>query len=599
MSMNIFLPLSKVDSIEGIIYATAALEEPDRAGEIFDYGTSKPHFEKWSEGIAKATDGKSVGNVRAMHSNISAGKVTSIAFDDESKKIDVVIKINDANELKKLADGNYTGVSIGGKYAKRWPDEGDKKLTRYTAEPSEISIVDLPCMPGATFSCVKDDGSTEMRKFHVTEPPLAVVPSVETPPAPEYTGPEQVWKAKDGQTFGTKALAKAHDDEVTKSAAPVTPASQLAAALDGLKGDVAKLGDPAAIAKKDFTDEERKKLASSGEAMSDGSYPIQNTSDLKNAIQAFGRAKDKKGTKAHIKTRAKALGAENELPDSWKDGADKACRFGDLRKGLETVARLACLIQELDWLQSSTEYEATYEQDNSTVPESLKQNIATLSATLRAMVEEETNELLDHDEAIEFGELLEMSAAPKGHDALVKTLGAKAPSLLAKAGMRHGKSDAENLAKAHDAISAMGVAKCSGMGKAGARHSKADAQHLLDAHNSLCKAGADCPAKDEPKEEDDAEKLAAGALAKALGEEKNKTAELEKTMSETVAAITELRAQVAKFAKVPMPRPHERNTIAVTKGDPESPFALLAKLSPEERNEVLKEYALSLPRNPR
>ena len=39
--------------------------------------------------------------------------------------------------------------------------------------------------------------------------------------------------------------------------------------------------------------------------------------DLKNAIQAFGRAKDPAKTKAHIKARAKALNAESELPAKW------------------------------------------------------------------------------------------------------------------------------------------------------------------------------------------------------------------------------------------------------------------------------------------
>jgi len=49
-------------------------------------------------------------------------------------------------------------------------------------------------------------------------------------------------------------------------------------------------------------------------AMSDGSYPIKNKADLKNAIQAFGRAKNKAATARHIRARAKALGLEDQLP---------------------------------------------------------------------------------------------------------------------------------------------------------------------------------------------------------------------------------------------------------------------------------------------
>ena len=46
---------------------------------------------------------------------------------------------------------------------KRWPDP-DSSLVRYTAEPHEISLVDLPCLPDATFEVVKD-GVVEKRAF--------------------------------------------------------------------------------------------------------------------------------------------------------------------------------------------------------------------------------------------------------------------------------------------------------------------------------------------------------------------------------------------------------------------------------------------------
>lgn len=72
-----------------------------------------------------------------------------------------------------------------------------------------------------------------------------------------------------------------------------------------------------AIYKAEFDTEERKKLAKEHKAMPDGSYPIRNASDLRNAIQAFGRAKDPDKTKRWIKRRAKELGLEKELPEHW------------------------------------------------------------------------------------------------------------------------------------------------------------------------------------------------------------------------------------------------------------------------------------------
>jgi hypothetical protein len=70
--------------------------------------------------------------------------------------------------------------------------------------------------------------------------------------------------------------------------------------------------------KRNFTPEQRRQLAKEGKAMPDGSYPIINVADLRNAIQAFGRAKNKGPVAQHIKRRARALGAESELP---KEGA--------------------------------------------------------------------------------------------------------------------------------------------------------------------------------------------------------------------------------------------------------------------------------------
>jgi hypothetical protein len=71
------------------------------------------------------------------------------------------------------------------------------------------------------------------------------------------------------------------------------------------------------IAAAQVSDKERSKLADDGKAMEDGSFPIRNTADLHNAIQAFGRAKDPAAAKRHIKKRARELGAEGVLPDSW------------------------------------------------------------------------------------------------------------------------------------------------------------------------------------------------------------------------------------------------------------------------------------------
>lgn len=172
--MNLFIPITKIDVEKRLVYGIAADETPDKADEIFDYSTSKPYFEEWSGDISKATDGKSLGNIRAMHTGIAAGKVTQIVMDDEAKSIPICAKVVDDNEWKKVEEGVYTGFSIGGSYVKRWKDPSDITKTRYTAKPAEISLVDLSCNPSATFEVIKADGLTEQREFKRSETLLEV-----------------------------------------------------------------------------------------------------------------------------------------------------------------------------------------------------------------------------------------------------------------------------------------------------------------------------------------------------------------------------------------------------------------------------------------
>jgi len=76
------------------------------------------------------------------------------------------------------------------------------------------------------------------------------------------------------------------------------------------------------IAKRDFTQDQRDAAAKTGAAMPDGSFPIANSGDLHNAMRAIGRANDPEAVKAHIRSRAKALGLESELSDAFKKSND-------------------------------------------------------------------------------------------------------------------------------------------------------------------------------------------------------------------------------------------------------------------------------------
>src|SRR5260370_19762844 len=109
-----------------------------------------------------------------MHGKVAAGKLTSINFNDAEKQIEICSKVVDDNEWNKVLEGVYTGFSQGGAYVKRWKD-GD--VQKYTADPGEVSLVDLPCLADATFQIIKADGATELRKFVSVEPAAAVEPT--------------------------------------------------------------------------------------------------------------------------------------------------------------------------------------------------------------------------------------------------------------------------------------------------------------------------------------------------------------------------------------------------------------------------------------
>lgn len=110
--------------------------------------------------------------------------------------------------------------------------------------------------------------------------------------------------------------------EAAKGFDPVT--DELEAAVESLKAVVPE------EAKKDYSDKERARMADAGTALPGGGYPIKDVADLKNAIQAFGRAKDPAATKAHIIKRAKALGRSDLIPDGWTKAVE-----ADDEKGAE------------------------------------------------------------------------------------------------------------------------------------------------------------------------------------------------------------------------------------------------------------------------
>ncbi len=395
--MNIFLRLSKIDAQKREVWGTMTQELLDKSGEVMDYASSKPNFEKWSNGFREATAGESLGNVREMHGASAVGKLIAMQFDDSAKKIDVGAKIVDDAAWKKVQENVYTGFSIGGGYEKRWEDGA---LKRYTAMPAEVSLVDNPCLQTATYTMVKSDGIVEERHFSK----VATRPDVDTADKKEAE-----------RKYGNVTYA----DEKNKKY-PLDTAAHVRAAAS-------YFGMPKNRAQYDAADIKT----------------IQTRIDA--AEKKFGIGK--KNAKKTVEDAIQSLQAASL--HKLADPLLAAHGFAEMNKGLYDVASLAISLQGIHNAVLTAQAEQAQEGDDSKVPAMLAEVRDKLSEALVSMAEEETEELNptesedDMTPTEKMAKALALMAEVHGEMALNKAV--------------TGKEHKEALQKIHDHTVAMGA----------------------------------------------------------------------------------------------------------------------------------------------
>ena len=125
----------------------------------------------------------------------------------------------------------------------------------------------------------------------------------------------------DGETDPDDVLEVLTKARVSAATIVPIPAFQEAFAALGeppATGEVEEVDEEEVVTEfRDVSQQERDDLKDEGKALPDGSFPIANEEDLRNAIQSVGRAKDPEKAKRHIKKRAKDLDAEGLIPDDW------------------------------------------------------------------------------------------------------------------------------------------------------------------------------------------------------------------------------------------------------------------------------------------
>lgn len=300
MNFHKFIPLVKMEEqADGSlnVYGIVTAEQPDLDNEVCDYAGTKPFYQAKVASTFKLTSGiegmePSIMPMREMHQLIAIGAGRTIDFDDVNKTIRMGFNVVDPVAIQKFKKGVLIGFSQGGAYVGALvADPVHKGCKRYVADPAEVSGVDSPCLPAALVESMK------------------------------------------GRTV---TLAKA---DGTTEAVPFEIPSTSDLRMMKVENAVALL---AGLFKREFSHQQREHDAGTGAALPDGSFPIENEGDLRNAIHAYGRASDKDKAKQHIIARAKSLGLTHLLPEGW--GSAKAASdtiFSD--EGDFTMAKITDL----------------------------------------------------------------------------------------------------------------------------------------------------------------------------------------------------------------------------------------------------------------
>lgn len=414
---RVFVPLTKVDEEQRLVYGVMTQEVLDKSGEMMDYDKSKPHFQKWSNDIHEASGGLSKGNLRVMHGLNVAGKVTEMEFDDDSKTIEICTKVVDDGEWNKVLEGCYTGFSVGGSYGKRWNETIDgATIKKYEAKPNEVSLVDNPCVPSATFSLVKADGHEEEVMFKAAS---AEDSTVESDPAVEKTvtneqiasrATELAKEAGEGKVW-TDFIEPARD-ELTKAARENSDAEE---GSEGEAAEAVPAAEAAEEAEADNTAEPAEKVTPPGIMQkwtcSDGQAFEKKDDALKHEATLEKAAPSPPTEAEELAARlSKALNLEEEAEElplmEDFDRLSKAVQAlitpfeeGEpkLEKGMYTVNRFSSVLSDMASLSRSIKAEGKREGDDasdSTVSGDIIAAVKTLGTSFLSYATNQVTELL-------------------------------------------------------------------------------------------------------------------------------------------------------------------------------------------------------------
>lgn len=318
-----------------------------------------------------------IGNIREMHQSKAVGKATEM--EQSGSGFVVTAKVVDEQAAKMVSEGVYTGFSVGIKGARVVKDNAAPGGRIIDGTIVEVSLVDRPANPSAVIEIaksikgelVKGAAVSEIKKAEspamnaeaiMTEEPGVTIDVLnhDTPQPCQScagTGKKSNVMGNTQETDCEVCAGTGHqpDDRLENMEQNVQGRPQ------GLDNRDMKDAEPE-LAKKDYTDAERASMEASGQAMEGGGFPIKTIKDLRNAIQSIGRAKDPAAAKAHIKTRAEALGRTDLVPDNWKGADADLAKADDMKHDAAELSAIRlglinCIKAELDEMLAGDENE--------------------------------------------------------------------------------------------------------------------------------------------------------------------------------------------------------------------------------------------------
>ena len=325
-----------------------------------------------------------IGNIREMHQSKAIGK--AMEMEQSGTGFVVEAKIVDSEAARLVEEGIYTGFSVGIKGARVEKSADAPGVMIRSGKIVEVSLVDRPANPSCVIELaksvkgelVKGAAMADIEKDAInteavmTEPegaPTELYEAIQACTACAGTGKKTNTASEEFDTpcevcNGTGEQPEGLVDDQVQNSPTIPQNMDNETANRDIKAadaDDTEVTEPE-VEKKEYTQAERELAGDKGEALPDGSYPIKTVGDLKNAIQAFGRAKDPAKVKAHIKTRAKALGREDLIPDKWKGADAELVKADDMIHDpaeLEAVraGMIALIKAELDEMLAGTESE--------------------------------------------------------------------------------------------------------------------------------------------------------------------------------------------------------------------------------------------------